>query len=98
MKMAKASYAEWQKVMDFVNELEQEVKSCQSDELLGTWVRSNYVWCGRVAYGYRVLVDNACDPNVDWLEWKPEIAATLALARKSAAAANSEPTAGIVAG
>ena len=25
----------------------------------------------RVAFGYQVLVDNACDPDADTLEWKP---------------------------
>lgn len=28
----------------------------------------------RIVFGYITLFDNACDPNVDFLEWKPEIA------------------------
>ena len=27
----------------------------------------------RVTYGFQVLVDNACDPDADTLEWKPGI-------------------------
>lgn len=87
--MAKADHAEWQRVMDFVNELEQQVKDAQSDEKLGEWVRKNHVWCGRVVYGFRVLVDNACDPDKDTLEWKPEIAAAIAAYKKPDAPAES---------
>ena len=27
----------------------------------------------RIIFGYEVLVDNVCDPNLDYLEFKPEI-------------------------
>lgn len=81
MKMAKADHAEWQKCMDFAGDLEQNVRDLD-DEQLGRWVKENYVWLGRVLYGYRVLVDNACDPNADTLEWKPEIAAAMEAYRK----------------
>lgn len=81
MKMAKADHAEWQKCMDFANNLEENVRELD-DEKLGRWVKENYVWLGRTLYGYRVLVDNACDPNADTLEWKPEIAAAIAAYEK----------------
>lgn len=77
MKMAKAGYDEWQKCMDFANDLEDQVKELD-DAKLGRWVREHYVWLGRTLYGYRVLVDNCADPNSDTLEWKPEIAAAIA--------------------
>jgi hypothetical protein len=27
----------------------------------------------RIIYGYEVLVENVCDPDLDYLEYKPEI-------------------------
>jgi hypothetical protein len=27
----------------------------------------------RVVFGYEILVDNVCDPNLDYLEFKPEL-------------------------
>jgi hypothetical protein len=54
-----------------------------SDERLGRFVRE--FWrrqrgdLFRVTFGYQVLVDNCCDPNATTLEWKPEIAARLAV-------------------
>lgn len=27
----------------------------------------------RIVWGYEILVDNACDPDLDYLEFKPEI-------------------------
>lgn len=77
MKMAKADNAEWQKCMDFANGLEERVQDL-GDAHLGRWVRENYVWLGRTLFGYRVLVDNCCDPAQSTLEWKPEIAAAIA--------------------
>ncbi|OHD27136.1 MAG: hypothetical protein A2Y38_08495 [Spirochaetes bacterium GWB1_59_5] len=85
MKMAKADEKEWKKCMDFSNELENQVKD-PNDEKLGRWVKENYVWLGRTLYGYRVLVDNCCDPAKDTLEWKPEIAAAIAAYKPEASA------------
>jgi hypothetical protein len=76
MKMAKAPDDEWQKVMDFVNELEAMSEDWQvSDEKIGKFVRSKMPPMLRVCYGYRVLVDNCCNPHSDVLEFKAELAA-----------------------
>lgn len=73
MKMAKAPIEEWERVMRFVNELEHELKYCEmSDEQLGKWVREKAPSMTRTVFGYSVLVDNCCDPNVTTLAWKPE--------------------------
>jgi len=81
MKMAKATDEEWEKVMQFVNELDDKVNSnggyVENDDL-GSWVRNNMPPMMRVCYGYRVLVDNCCDPTSDVLEFKPELARLLA--------------------
>ena len=76
MKMAKADYAEWEKCMRFANELDSNIQEMGNAQL-GVWVRENYVWLGRTLYGYRVLVDNCCDPAQHTLEFKPEIAAAI---------------------
>ena len=90
MKMAKSSDEEWKKCMDFANELDERVKS-MNDRELGAWVREHYVWLGRTIYGFRVLVDNACDPAKDTLEWRPEIAAAIAAYKPAASASNQKP-------
>jgi len=77
MKMAKADKQEWESVMRFVNELEQEIKWPEkTDEELGAWVRKAPVLT-RVVFGYQVLVDNCADPNLDHLDFKPEIKAAM---------------------
>lgn len=38
------------------------------------WMEAN--WCGsfqRIVTNAEVLIDNACDPNLDYLEWNTEI-------------------------
>lgn len=83
MKMAKADKAEWERVMKFVQELEEEIKYPEkTDEELGKWVR-NAPCMFRVVFGYQVLVDNCADPDSDTLEWRPELKALLEKASAS---------------
>lgn len=78
MKMAKASDSEWKRVMEFINDLESEFKYPEkSDEELGDWIRKNFPPMHRVCLGYKVLLDNCCDQNLDYLEWKPEYKAMI---------------------
>ena len=82
MKMAKASKEEWERVMKWVNELEEEIKyPNMSDKELGAWVR-NAPCLFSVVFGYQVLADNCADPALDYLEFKPEIKAALENAAK----------------
>lgn len=68
MKMAKASDEEWQKVMDFANGLDERLNDQYTpDAELGRWVKENTPPLFRVVYGYRVLIDNCCDPKSDTL-------------------------------
>lgn len=77
LMMAKAPQDEWEKVMRFVNELEDEIKYRQmTDAELGAWVRKAPP-LSRTVFGYSVLIDNCCDPDADTLQWKPEIAKLL---------------------
>lgn len=42
------------------------------------WKESNYSGSfGRIIMDAEVLIDNACDPELDYLEWKPEIKTAL---------------------
>ena len=75
--MAKADVTEWEKAMKFANELDDRIQNSNNADL-GAWVRKSNPYLVRVVYGFRVLVDNACDPKADTLEWKPEIAAAIA--------------------
>lgn len=87
MKMAKADKQEWEAVMRFVNELEQEIKwQEKTDEELGAWVRKAPCLT-RVVFGYQVLVDNCADPNLDHLDFKPEIKAAMEAYEKQPAPA-----------
>ena len=75
--MAKAPKDERESVMRFAQELEDEIKyRNMTDEELGAWVRKAPCLF-RVVFGYQVLVDNCADPNLDYLDFKPEIKAAL---------------------
>ena len=85
MKVGKADRKEWEEVMKFMQGLEQKCPDWEVDDKdLGVWVREQFenIEGGmfRVVFGYQVLVDNACDPDSDVLEFKPEIAAAMAKA------------------
>jgi len=74
MKVAKADKEEWEKVMRWVHALDEELKYPEkSDDEFGAWVRTTAPCLFRVVFGYQILVDNACDPDADTLEFKPEI-------------------------
>lgn len=74
---------------DFLQKLEVIIEEgCLPDEsdaeptdvfewLHRQWEQVGPVW-RRVLFAGQVAIDNACDPNADTLEWKPEIAAALA--------------------
>lgn len=52
-----------------------------SDSQIGSYVRrwfeKNQSSLNRVVFGFDVLLDNCCDPDKTYLDWKPEIAAAL---------------------
>lgn len=65
MKMAKADDKEWESLVAWFNDREAKNKAVPQ-------------W-RRVVFGFRVLVDNCCDPDKTTLEWKPELAAKLGI-------------------
>jgi len=66
---------DWEDEEDFV----KIIKHCEDDRGF-TWdyfmdyYQSNISWIHmRVILGFEVMVDNVCDPDLDYLEFKPEI-------------------------
>lgn len=48
------------------------------------WRKANYCGSfGRIVCDCEVLIDNVCDPDLDYLEYKPEIKAAMELYEKS---------------
>lgn len=43
------------------------------------WFRSNQLMglYNILSIGYRTLIDNACDPDVNYIEWRPDVKAFL---------------------
>lgn len=74
MKMAKASDREWEQVMEFTKKIEEH-RSMSEQDLLALVRQAPPLM--RVVYGYRVLVDNCCDPDKDYLDWKPALLAAM---------------------
>ena len=74
MKMAKADKAEWEQVMQFANAVEDIHKyPCEHSDEEKLKLLRNAPCLFRVVFGYQVLVDNACDPALDHLDFKPEL-------------------------
>jgi hypothetical protein len=73
MKMAKASYAEWQNLMDFANEYEELTKGWPSEEELGKLLKKYDPQFFRTIFGYATLVDYFCDPKESTLALAPDI-------------------------
>jgi hypothetical protein len=55
------------------------IKHCEDEdgfnwEYYMDYYQSNISWIHmRIIYGFEVLVDNACNPDLDYLDFKPEI-------------------------
>jgi len=83
MKMAKTDKADFNAMWDFFNALSNEFdySGGLEDEALGKLVREKWGQHGagagaswrRVVMGCEVLIDSACDPAADTLEFKPDI-------------------------
>lgn len=76
--MAKAPKEDIDEVTNFLQELEEKTDNYDvSDGELGEWVNQNfhrvYGKYDRILTGFSVLIDNVCDPNLDYLDYTPEI-------------------------
>ncbi len=76
LKMAKATDADVEAVRNFFLDPEMKIEDWEAD-IEEEWIREEFNQVGhrwqRVVEGYPILRDNVCDPNLDYLEWKPEL-------------------------
>lgn len=76
VRMAKANTDEVEKLRQFMADLEDKVFDPNiGDPDLEEWIRENFPQWRRTIEGYPILVENACDPTLTYLDWKPEIKA-----------------------
>ena len=73
-------------VRDFLYELEELVDDpLKTPDEIGAWMKRNWWRCAqhwrKILFGYETLIDNACDPTLTILEWKPEILKAFAIAK-----------------
>jgi len=54
------------------------IKQLWCGDWIGRTTGISKIW-HRIVLGYETLYDNACDPDSDFLEWKPAISDALAL-------------------
>ena len=77
LRMGKAPKSELERIRRFFDELEEINHESDDIEKLGefiySWLQSPNFSIERVLMGYQVLIDNACDPSLDYLDFKPEI-------------------------
>lgn len=72
--MAKADPAEVDALRVFMETLEEKLSDYDQDVLdVGKWVIDNFPAWRRTIEGYPILVENACDPALSYLDWKPEL-------------------------
>lgn len=78
---ARARPDQVQRVRNWFQELEEVLNSDKPDSALGEWIDATYArveseW-ERILFGYETMVDNACDPTLSYLDFKPEIKAAM---------------------
>lgn len=93
LKMAKASKEDFERINGFFLGLEEMLENRRhaetgewvEDEEIMEWIRDKWgmrragvgtSW-RRVVHGGEMVMDNACDPNCDVLEWRPDIEAAM---------------------
>jgi hypothetical protein len=78
-----------QQMREFLFEIEEMIANQSNDfEAIGRFVNGQFhARCGRhfqrILFGYDTLIENACDPALDYLEWKSEIKEALTVAKNS---------------
>src|SRR3972149_889607 len=87
LTVARARPEQVQRLREWFQELEEIVNSDKDHHEVGHWLLSTYPridseW-ERILFGYETLVENACDPTLSHLDFKPEI--KMAMDRKSQA-------------
>jgi hypothetical protein len=75
--MAIPSQEEFEKLVQFFHGLDELIQKDPWEVDAADWLRQNFPsvensW-QRVLLAGKTAIDNACDPNLDYLDWKPEI-------------------------
>jgi hypothetical protein len=79
MTVAKATPEDITAMREFLFQLEEKVNDPENSlSEIGKFVHARFnSECGchfqRILFGYETLIDNACDPSLSYLDWKPEI-------------------------
>ena len=75
-------------------EISDEAFALRMREHMGRWTRRPNVFAcwSRVVFGAQMLIDNCCDPNLDHLEWRPDVLAFLEQQKATAEATTSAET------
>lgn len=82
MKMAKASKADIKAMQEFFDTIEEHIEEYSSAKKIGDYVRQCMRGVlasarNRVILGCDILIDNVCDPDKDYLDYKPELKSLL---------------------
>jgi hypothetical protein len=86
MTVAKATSEQVDVLRTWFHELEDVLENPEKDALdIAEFVHDTFKQrrideYERILFGYETLVENACDPNLSYLEWKPEIKAAITTA------------------
>jgi len=95
MRAAKASPQDINEMREFLFQLEEKVNDQEIPlSEIGKFCHARFNSdCGRhfrrILFGYETLIENACDPSLSYLEWKPEIKEALTVA--NTASTGQEP-------
>jgi hypothetical protein len=78
---ARARPEQVQRVREWFQELEEVLDADKDYHEVGHWLLSTYPrvdneW-ERILFGYETIVENACDPTLSYLDFKPEIKAAM---------------------
>lgn len=77
MRMARADQAQLDLMTEWLNRLEELLSNeDQGDLALGQWVRETFETHRmdehqRIVFGYQVLIENACDKTLSYLDFPP---------------------------
>lgn len=82
LRQAKADQKDFDELLGFLQTIDDMADNGDDAEEIGAYVIDYFATCRgggwqRVVWGYDVLVKNAADPELDYLDWKPEIKAIL---------------------
>lgn len=78
MRMSRSMPRDIEQLRSFFFEMDELLEDLETDNSDLQWIVENYQErCGphwqRLLSGYETMFQHACNPNLDYLAWKPEI-------------------------